>query len=176
MNPVLIAISITLDSIVLGKQRVFGLAPLMLSACLVHVFAFGTGLMLGEQLVMRIGHVDHWVALAVFGLLGLSCIKSAVFIESFETPIIESWPKLTLVVFGLSIDAVAVGATSEGLITEPLATLVAVGLCAPMFVYVGRQLSRAITGNRARALRLVEGCLFWAIGASIVISHTQGGF
>jgi putative Mn2+ efflux pump MntP len=176
MNPVLIAISITLDSIVLGKQRVFGLAPLMLSACLIHVFAFGTGLMLGEQFVMRIGHVDHWVALAVFGLLGLSCVKSAVFVEGGENPIIKSWPKLTLVVFGLSIDAVAVGATSEGLITEPLATLVAVGLCAPMFVYVGRKLSRAITGNRARTLRLVEGCLFWTIGASIVISHTQGGF
>jgi putative Mn2+ efflux pump MntP len=176
MNPVLIAISITLDSLVLGKQRVFGLAPLMLSACLVHVVAFGTGLMLGEQLVMRIGHVDHWVALAVFGLLGLSCVKSAVFVESSETPIIKSWSKLILVVFGLSIDAVAVGATSEGLITKPLATLVAVGLCAPMFAYIGRRVSRAITGGRERTLRLVEGCLFWTIGASIVASHTQGGF
>jgi len=143
MNPLLIAISVTLDSLVLGKQRTFALAPLMLIAGVAHLSAFGTGLLLGEQLVMVIGDVDHWVALAVFGL---------------------------------SIDAAAVGATSDALLVRPVATLVAVGLCAPLFVYAGRRVARAMTANRERVLRVIEGSLFWAIGASIVISHTQGGF
>jgi len=59
MNPLLIAISVTLDSLVLGKQRTFALAPLMLIAGVAHLSAFGTGLLLGEQLVMVIGDFDH---------------------------------------------------------------------------------------------------------------------
>ena len=176
MNPLLIAISVTLDSLVLGKQRTFALAPLMLIAGVAHLSAFGTGLLLGEQLVTVIGDVDHWVALAVFGLLGLSCMKSALFVDGRASPIVKSWPKLLLVVFVLSIDAAAVGATSEALLARPVATLVAVGLCAPLFVYAGRRVARAMTANRERVLRVIEGGLFWAIGASIVISHTQGGF
>jgi putative Mn2+ efflux pump MntP len=176
MNPVLLAFSVTIDSLVLGKQRAFGVSQLMLAACVMHVLAFGCGLLLGEQLVSFIGHIDHWVALTVFGLLGLSCVKTAIFYETTADPIAQSWPKLLLVISGLSIDAAAVGATSEGLMTDPLGALLAIGLLAPLFVYVGRLMLKAMTAVRERLLRLFEGALFWAIGASIVISHVQGGF
>lgn len=176
MNPLLIAISVTLDSVLLGKQRTFSLVQLMLSACFVHVFAFGIGLILGEQLVLFIGHVDHWVALAVFSFLGLSCMKAVLFDETRLEQLADSWPKLALLMVGLSIDAAAVGATSQGLLMRPFTTLIVIGLLAPIFVYIGRRITGALTHTRERVLKLIEGCLFWSIGASIVVTHTQGGF
>ena len=93
----------------------------------------------------------------------------ALFVDGRASPIVKSWPKLLLVVFGLSIDAAAVGATSEALLARPVVNLVAVGLCPPLFVYAGRRVARAMTANLERVLRVIEGSLFWAIGASIVI-------
>jgi len=176
MNAVLIAISVTMDSLLLGKQRAFSTLNLMLSASIVHVIAFGFGLLLGETLVGLVGKFDHWVALIVFGLLGLSCLKSAAFAEYHVEPDVESWPKLLLMIFGLSIDAAAVGATSGGLLVKPVATLAAIGLFAPVFVVLGRGVLNALTTNHARLLKLFEGVLFWVVGTTIVLSHTQGGF
>jgi putative Mn2+ efflux pump MntP len=176
MNAVLIAISVTMDSLLLGKQRAFSTLNLMLSASIVHVMAFGFGLLLGETLVGLVGKFDHWVALIVFGLLGLSCLKSAAFAEYHVEPDVESWPKLLLMIFGLSIDAAAVGATSGGLLVKPVATLAAIGLFAPVFVVLGRGVLNALTTNHARLLKLFEGVLFWVVGTTIVLSHTQGGF
>jgi len=176
MNTVLIAISVTMDSLLLGKQRAFSTLNLMLSASIVHVMAFGFGLLLGETLVGLVGKFDHWVALIVFGLLGLSCLKSAAFAEYHVEPDVDSWPKLLLMIFGLSIDAAAVGATSGGLIVKPVATLAAIGLFAPVFVVLGRGVLNALTTNHARLLKLFEGILFWVVGTTIVLSHTQGGF
>ena len=176
MNAVLIAISVTMDSLLLGKQRAFSTLNLMLSASIVHVMAFGFGLLLGETLVGLVGKFDHWVALIVFGLLGLSCLKSAAFAEYHVEPDVDSWPKLLLMIFGLSIDAAAVGATSGGLIVKPVATLAAIGLFAPVFVVLGRGVLNALTTNHARLLKLFEGVLFWVVGTTIVLSHTQGGF
>ncbi len=176
MNAVLIAITVTMDSLLLGKQRAFSTLKLMLSASVVHVMAFGFGLLLGETLVGLVGKFDHWVALVVFGLLGLSCLKTAAFAEYQTEPFVESWPKLLLMIFGLSIDAAAVGATSGGLIVKPVATLVAIGLSAPFFVALGRGVLHALTTNHARFLKFFEGILFWVVGATIVFSHTQGGF
>jgi putative Mn2+ efflux pump MntP len=123
-----------------------------------------------------VGKFDHWVALVVFGLLGLSCLKSAAFAEYHVEPDVESWPKLLLMIFGLSIDAAVVGATSGGLIVKPVATLAAIGLFAPVFVVLGRGVLNALTTNHARLLKLFEGILFWVVGTTIVLSHTQGGF
>jgi len=68
------------------------------------------------------------------------------------------------------------GATSQGLLMRPFTTLIVIGLLAPIFVYIGRRITGALTHTRERVLKLIEGCLFWSIGASIVVTHTQGGF
>jgi len=69
-----------------------------------------------------------------------------------------------------------VGATSGGLLVKPVATLAALGRFAPVFVVLGRGVLHGVTTNHARLLKFFEGILFWDVGATIVFSHTQGGF
>ena len=176
INPELLAISVTLDSVVLGKQRFFPLKLISSLSSVFHVLAFGFGLLLGEQLIGLIGHFDHWVSFAVFGLLGISCYKVILLPGKKDQIELKSISKLILTVFALSIDAAAVGASSKGLIEEPLYVLVSIGLLSPAFIFVGSLAKDWLTTSNGALLKFVEGSLFISIGIMIVLSHISGGF
>ena len=176
VNPFILATSITIDSVVLGKQKSFSSFSLMTIASAFHVIAFSLGLLLGEQLIHMIGHFDHWVAFAVFGLLGTSCIKVSLVPEHMETSETQSWSKILLITLVLSFDAAAVGANSKGFIAEPLTVIALVAILSSLFVLLGKRLRRFLHNRNEQFLKLFEGCLFWSIGIGIVISHTSGGF
>jgi putative Mn2+ efflux pump MntP len=176
INPEMLAVSVTLDSVVLGKQRYFPIKFIMALSSFFHVTAFGFGLFLGEQLIGLIGHFDHWVSFAVFGLLGVSCYKVILLPDKKDQIELKSMPKLLLAVFALSIDAAAVGASSKGLIEEPLYVLASIGLLSPAFIFVGSLAKVWLTTRNDNLLKFIEGSLFVSIGAMIVFSHISGGF
>ena len=83
---------------------------------------------------------------------------------------------VSFAVFALSIDAAAVGASSKGLIEEPLYVLVSIGLLSPAFIFVGSLAKDWLTKSNGALLKFVEGSLFISIGIMIVLSHISGGF
>ena len=176
INPEMLAVSVTLDSVVLGKQRYFPLRLIMVLSSFFHVIAFGFGLFLGEQLIGLIGHFDHWVSFAVFGLLGVSCYKVILLPDKKDQIELKSFPKLLLAVFALSIDAAAVGASSKGLIEETFYVLASIGLLSPVFIFAGSLVKDWLTVRNSNLLKFVEGSLFISIGSMIVFSHISGGF
>ena len=176
INSELLAISVTIDSVVLGKQRHFSRNLIMGLSSLAHASAFALGLVLGEQLISLIGHFDHWVAFAVFGLLGVSCYK-VVLLPSNGTDIqLNQFPKLLLAVMALSVDAAAVGASSKGLIEEPLYVFASIALLSPIFILLGSWIRGWFTPESECWLKFIEGSMFLLIGATIVLSHVRGGF
>ena len=176
INPEMLAVSVTLDSVVLGKQRYFPIKFIMALSSFFHVTAFVFGLFLGEQLIGLIVHFDHWVSFAVFGLLGVSCYKVILLPDKKDQIELKSVPKLLLAVFALSIDAAAVGASSKGLIEEPLYVLASIGLLSPAFIFLGSLAKVWLTTRNDNLLKFIEGSLFISIGAMIVFSHISGGF
>ena len=176
VNPLILATSITIDSVVLGKQKSFSAFSLMSIASVFHVVALSIGLVLGEKLIHLIGHFDHWVAFTVFGLLGTSCIKAFLVPEQMETSETQSWLKVLLITLVLSFDAAAVGATSKGIIADPFTVIASVAILSPLFVLLGKGLLRFLHNRNEQFLKLFEGCLFWSIGIGIVVSHISGGF
>jgi len=176
VNPLILATSITIDSVVLGKQKSFSSFSLMSIASVFHVAAFSLGLVLGEQLIHLIGHFDHWVAFTVFGLLGTSCMKVFLVPEHMETSEAQSWSKIILITLVLSFDAAAVGATSKGFIADPFTVIASVAILSPIFVFLGKRLRRFLHIRNEQLLKLFEGCLFWSIGIGILVSHTSVGF
>jgi len=176
INPLILAASITMDSVVLGKQKSFSIIPLMLFASFFHVGALALGLSLGGQLTALIGHFDHWLAFAVFGLLGASCFKDFLVSDESSATEAHSWLKLIFISLALSIDAAAVGATSQAIISDRFAVLLSVAILSAFFVFIGKKLSHFLHNRNELFLKLLEGVLFWSIGISILISHISGGF
>jgi len=176
VNPELLALSVTLDSVVLGKQRFFSKKLIMTLSSLAHAAAFGLGLVLGEQLIVLIGHFDHWVAFAVFGLLGISCYKVALLPARRGDLQINQLSKLLLAILALSMDAAAVGASSKGLIEQPVYVLFSIAILSPVFILIGSLMRRRFQPKNEGWLKFLEGSMFLFIGATIVASHIHGGF
>jgi len=176
INPYFLASTLTIDSVILGKQKNFPIALLMLLSGLFHVFFFSFGLYLGNQLVSLMGSVDHWLVLAVFSLLGLSCLKYFITPINLDIEITNSWIKIFIITLTLSIDAAAVGAVSKGIIETPLVVIISIGILSPLFVLIGRKIRNYLFNKNEKLLKLFEGILYLSIGIGVVVSHLKGGF
>ena len=174
VNPYVIAASITMDTVVLGKQR--GTSWLLLSsvAIFTHISAYAVGLFLGSSLTNAIGFYDHWLAMALFGYLGLNCFK-AVFTKSTQTFDTGNFFAIVIACFGFSIDAAAVGATTQNIIKDPLQVILGIALFTPLFIYLGKKMGHFLKRKSDIYLKIAEGVIFWSIGIGILVSHASLG-
>ena len=72
---IILAISVTLDSFIVGKSVDKKIAFTLISISLAHVLLFLIGVKIGDEIGPLISKYDHWVSFTVFLFLSLSCYK-----------------------------------------------------------------------------------------------------
>jgi len=175
INPYLLASSITFDTIVLGKQKSFSTITLILFSAGFHALAFTIGLVLGQNLINLIGHIDHWISFAIFTFLGSFSIQAFLnFDKDNKISQVKSYIELFLIAAVLSIDAAIIGASSSNLITTPHFVIFLIAISSAVFVFIGKYINDLINAYNQKFLKLFEGLLFWSVGLGILISHING--
>ena len=84
--------------------------------------------------------------------------------------------KILITIFTLSIDAFAVGASSQYEIQYLELVIVIIAISAPFFCYLGYKLKNEMIKHSHKLLYFSEGTFFLIIGSFILYSHLTGGY
>ena len=84
--------------------------------------------------------------------------------------------KILITTFALSIDAFAVGASSQYEIQYLELVIVIIAISAPFFCYLGYKLKNEMIKYSHKLLYFSEGTFFLIIGSFILYSHLTGGY
>src|SRR6056300_1313432 len=143
---IILAISVTLDSFIVGKSVDKKIKFTLISISFAHVILF----------------------------LALSSYKDLI----SEEPVfkLDNTLKILLTTFALSIDAFAVGASSQHEIQYLELVIVIIAVSAPIFCYLGYKLKNEMIKHSHKLLYFSEGTFFLIIGSYILYSHISGGY
>ena len=92
---------------------------------------FFIGLKLGFHFTQIMGQWDHWITMVVFFVLGINSIKHS--IDDKQFVILNQFKKVILVIFALSLDALAVAATTSNFFKNESCCL---GILYSIFTYL----------------------------------------
>jgi putative Mn2+ efflux pump MntP len=171
---ILLAISVTLDSFIVGKSVDKKINFTLLCITLSHVVLFFIGLKVGNQIAPFIGPYDHWFSFIIFLFLALSSYKDLISHEPILR--LDNLYKILITTFVLSLDAFAVATSTQHEIKFPILVLVLIALFAPLFCYLGFKLKNEMIKHSHKLLHFSEGTFFLVIGSSILYSHITGGY
>lgn len=134
------------------------------------------GWVVGGTVVNAIEGIDHWIALALLGYVGVKLIYAGLKKDGqafSEDP--STGKTLVLLSFATSIDAFAVGLSIVFMKIPVLLTVSAIGvvsfLLSTIGLFAGARLSEAF-GKR---MEIIGGLILIGIGIQIVASHLRSG-
>ena len=155
-------------------------APLALAATFAAFQALMPllGWLLGVRAAVYVDKVDHWVALALLGYLGISMVRDAfsggVDDGAAVTTTLE-WRELLVLGVATSIDALAVGGSlALTPINIGLAVLV-IGATTFAFSYAGVHIGQRGGTKFGKVAQVVGGLVLTGIGAQIFYEHFRTG-
>ncbi|MBN1291486.1 MAG: manganese efflux pump [Candidatus Latescibacteria bacterium] len=132
------------------------------------------GWFLGASLEQVISAVDHWIAFALLGFIGIKMIHEA-FDKSTDQSCTDD-PTQGTRLLGLSIatsiDALAVGLTLGVLNEHIWYPSIIIGLVASGFTMVGIKLGCRIGMYLSKKMEIFGGIILIAIGIKILLDHT----
>lgn len=115
--------------------------------------------------------VDHWIAFALLGGVGLHMLASAFSARDEEAPRGRSLAVLLATAFGTSIDAMAVGVSLAFLDVNIWITAAAIGLTTFVMSSGGMLIGRLVGARLGRVAEVVAGLALVVIGAMILVEH-----
>ncbi len=131
------------------------------------------GWLAGSMFAEVIEAVDHWIAFALLGYIGVRMIVLS-FREGNERmkkDVTRGWSLIQLSI-ATSIDALAVGLSLSMIDSEIMFPSVVIGLVAAMMTLLGLRLGEHIASKVSKRMELVAGIVLILIGVRIVLDHT----
>jgi putative Mn2+ efflux pump MntP len=141
-----------------------------------HTLMPAIGWLVGISVVQFIGGFDHWVALALLGIIGGKMIWNAVRGRKKEDggmDITNVKRIVPLLIIGVatSIDALAIGLSFAFMKANVLISCITVGVTVAIVAFTGFFVGRkagSLVGNRAE---IVGGLILVAIGVKVAVDH-----
>lgn len=131
------------------------------------------GWVAGAAAAAWISRVDHWVAFALLGLLGLRMLVKALRggAEDAPPPARHSLGVLMLTAVATSLDALVIGVTLAFVNVDILSAAGAIGLATFLMATVGTLVGRWIGPIFGRAAEAAGGLCLIGIGTKILLDH-----
>ncbi len=135
------------------------------------------GWTIGAAAASWVAQVDHWIAFAILGLLGLRMAATALRrAEAVRPPLSRhSLPVLAATGVATSLDALAVGVTLAFVDVNIFTAAVAIGLATFLMATAGTVAGRWLGPLFGRGAELLGGVCLIGIGTKILFDHTVGG-
>jgi manganese efflux pump family protein len=119
-----------------------------------------------------IAAIDHWIAFALLGVIGLRMIRAcATRAPGVAQARKHTLPVLLMTAFATSIDAFAVGVTLALLSANIVTTALAIGAATFVMASLGVMLGRFAGALLGRVAEGLAGLVLIAMGASILTTH-----
>ncbi|NPD17116.1 manganese efflux pump [Xinfangfangia sp. D13-10-4-6] len=118
--------------------------------------------------------VDHWVAFALLGAVGLHMLLQALARKTSEASPATSLRATVLTAIGTSIDAMAVGVSLALLDANILVIALAIGLTTMVMSASGILAGRWLGQSFGRAMEALGGLALIGMGALILYEHLAG--
>lgn len=134
------------------------------------------GWLAGSTIANLISSVDHWIALALLGYVGINMIRSGLSNGKEEGPCPNPTKGRTLVMVCLatSLDAFAVGLSMALMKTEILFPALVIGLVTLILSALGIRLGSLLGEKFGKRMEIVGGLILVGIGVRILIQHLTG--
>ncbi|MBS0641774.1 MAG: manganese efflux pump, partial [Proteobacteria bacterium] len=134
------------------------------------------GWAIGAAAATWVGMVDHWLAFAILGVLGVHmCHAAWRGGEHRPTQPRQSIGILITTAIATSLDAMAVGVTLAFVNVSIIAAAAAIGLATGLMTTIGTYAGRWLGPAFGRGAEFIGGLCLIGIGVKILIEHTLGG-
>lgn len=135
----------------------------------------GIGWAVGALAERWIAPVDHWVAFALLGILGIRMIRAGLEPGEGDAPALLGGGALLAAALATSIDAAAAGVTLPLLGFSAIVSLAAVGVTTALISFAGT-LAGARLGQRfGKGAEIAGGAVLILLGTRILIEHLIAG-
>jgi putative Mn2+ efflux pump MntP len=181
-NLFLIAAGLSMDAFAVAVCKGLALKKLSFRHMLIVGLWFGSfqglmpllGYLLGSSFESYITAFDHWIALILLSLIGVSMIRSALSKqeeESFDSSL--SVKAMLPLALATSIDALAVGVTFAFLQVNIWTAIVFIGLITLIFSMVGVKIGHAFGVKYKSKAELAGGIILIFMGFKILAEHLE---
>lgn len=176
----ILAIGLSMDALAVSIGKGLSLRKGDLKKAIIVRLYFGSfqaimpliGYLLGTQFESKITAIDHWIAFALLGFIGINIIREALSDDDEEIDT-DSVAFKTMIILSIatSIDALAVGVTFAFLKVNILFAVTTIGICTFLLSTIGVQLGSILGSKYKSRAELVGGIILIAMGIKILISH-----
>jgi len=129
------------------------------------------GYILGRRFERYITSIDHWLAFALLGLIGLSMIKEALSSDEEETDASLDVKTMFLLAVATSIDALAVGITLAFLKVAILPAVSFIGVITFTLSAIGIKIGNVFGTRYKSKAEFTGGIILIFIGIKILLEH-----
>ena len=129
------------------------------------------GYLLGYSFSDAIQSVDHWIAFALLGLIGLNMIKESRSCETEETCGCMAFKEMFTMAVATSIDALAVGITFAFLTVDIVPAVSMIGVTTFILSMVGVKVGSVFGAKYKSKAELAGGIILILLGTKILLEH-----
>ncbi len=129
------------------------------------------GWFLGKQFSKYIETFDHWIALALLGILGGKMIYEAFKEEEVSCNLALDLKELTVMGVATSIDALVVGITLASLKANIFSAATLIGVVTFVIATIGVYIGKGFGTKYKKRAELIGGFILIAMGIKIFIEH-----
>jgi putative Mn2+ efflux pump MntP len=176
-----IAVALAMDAFAVAVVAGLSLQPLTRRHVFRLAFHFGLfqalmpviGWFAGSAVHDRIAEYDHWIALALLGLVGGKMVVGAFRPDDAPASPKDQTSGWTLVMLSVatSIDALAIGLSLAMIGSDIVLPAAVIGVVAAAFTAAGMLLGRRLGGLWGKRVEVVGGLVLVGIGVKIVLEH-----
>jgi len=179
-----LAVSLSTDAFAasLAKGASFPRLPIRRSLAIAGSFAVLealaplAGWLIGSNLGPWLAAVDHWVAFALLGFLGLRMVWQSRRSETGgHAPAALGWGAVAIAALATSIDGLAAGVTFALVMDRILPLLAAIAIVTFLMVWIGLRLGHAAGSRLGRIVQTLGGLGLMAVGTNILLTHLAAG-
>lgn len=185
MELLLLAVGVSMDAFAVSVCKGLAMKKTTLKEELTCGLWFGgfqaimplIGYFLGILFADAIEAVDHWVAFALLGIIGVNMLKEAFSQEEEETSADMSVKTMFVMAVATSIDALAVGISlamaglpiggSEGIFSAVLQ----IGLCTCILSAIGVKIGNLFGSRFEKKAQMAGGVILILLGLRILLEH-----
>ena len=129
------------------------------------------GYLLGYSFSDAIQSVDHWIAFALLGLIGLNMIKESRSCETGEACGCLAFKEMFTMAVATSIDALAVGITFAFLTVDIVPAVSLIGVTTFLLSMAGVKVGSVFGAKYKSKAELAGGIILILLGTKILLEH-----
>ena len=176
---ILIAIGLSMDAFAVSVCKGLAVDKLKLKHFIITGLWFGgfqalmpaIGYFLGASFEKYITSIDHWIAFALLGIIGISMIKESLSKEEEEADDSLAPKTMLLLAVATSIDALAVGITFAFLQVDIIPAVSFIGITTFVLSAIGVKVGNIFGIKYKSKAELAGGIILLLLGTKILLEH-----